>query len=81
MDNSKIALGNAIGIFVLFIFGLSTLSIIPAILALIFGIKGIKQEGITKKKKYFSFVGILAGVGYIAFAVLGIILYYFIFAL
>jgi len=76
MNNSKIALGNAIGIPILFFFGASTLAIIPAILALVFGIKGLKQKKLVKKEKVFSIIGIVAGAGYILFTLLGLFLYY-----
>lgn len=75
MNNAKIALGNAVGVLVLCLFG-DALSLIPAILALIFGIKGIKQKKLTKKEKIFSIIGIAAGAGYIIFALLGFLLYY-----
>lgn len=78
MDNPKVAFGNVIGIIVLYIFGGSTLALIPAIFALIFGIKGVKQKKLEKKDKIASITGIVAGAGYIVYAVLGgLLLYYF----
>lgn len=78
MNYSKIAFGNAIGIFVLYFSGLSLISIPLAMIALGAGLKGLKQKNITKRDKIFSWIGIIAGGGFLAFAVLGFVLYYFI---
>lgn len=78
MNYSKIALGNAIGIFVLYFSGLSLISIPLAMIALGAGLKGLKQKGITKRDKIFSWIGIISGGGFLAFAALGFFLYYFI---
>ena len=79
MNYSKIAFGNAIGIVVLFFAGLSTVSIALALIAIGAGFKGLKQEKITKRDKVFSWIGIVSGIGYLIFVVLGFVLYYFVF--
>ena len=59
---------------VLFFTGLSLLSVPLSLVALGAGFKGLKKSN-DKKEKVFSWIGIVTGIGYILFTILGIVLY------
>lgn len=78
MNNPKAAFANAIGIAVVYLLAGSTLALIPAVFALVFGIKAVKQKKISQSDKAAAIIGIAAGAGYLIYGAVGFALYYLV---